>query len=422
MENQKSEQTKSWSEKLRQGLFSTRKTQETVTLQVQNQSNPESRRQGETYEQWGTRICGIVTGHLTALPPYLQKVYHSIYNEQAENIELQKAARANTQAEIERRNEDIRAIKEKIENANQIIDETNKKIEELKVERQEIKTGKEVVNKEQRLKLVIGLIILIPLTFYLFLFYSSTFYSAFFRDPSSMTTVMNSMFDSNALFNAYTDGIAELGFVLSAPIIFLGLGFALHFFSVQEGKMKFLKMAAILLVTVMFDCILAYKIGEQMHTFGIIIGQYPIGEEYTMSMAFHDINTWAVIFCGFIVYVIWGIVFDMCMSAYNKMDLNKTRLENIKKEIEVLDQKITIEKENIQNLKQQETTTQNSIKGLMAKLGHEVYIDYAAIRTEMNNFFAGWIKMMQVLSLEQDLQDEASSICKSEMSMLIPSK
>ena len=104
------------------------------------------------------------------------------------------------------------------------------------------------------------------------------------------------------------------------------------------------------------------------------------------------------------------------------MDLNKTRLENIKKEIEVLDQKITIEKENIQNLKQQETTTQNSITGLMAKLGHEVYIDYAAIRTEMNNFFAGWIKMMQVLSLEQDLQDEASSICKSEMSMLIPSK
>ena len=422
MENQTSEQSKSWSEKLRQGLFSTKKQQEAIVPQAQNQNNPESRRQGETYEQWGTRICGIVTGRLTALPPYLQKVYNSIYNEQADNVELQKTARANTQAEIERKNEEIRVVNEKIENANQNIDETNKKIEELKAERQEIKTGKEKVNKEQRLKLIIGLIIIIPLTFYLFLFYSSTFYSAFFRDPSSMTTVMNSMFDSNALANAYADGIAELGFVLSAPIIFLGLGFALHFFSVQEGKMKYLKMAAILLVTVMFDCILAYKIGEQMHTFGIIIGQYPIGEEYTVSMAFHDINTWAVIFCGFIVYVIWGIVFDMCMSAYNKMDLNKTRLENIKKEIENFEQKIKAEKDNIQNLKQQETNAKNSVKDLMAKLGHEVYIDYAAIRTEMNNFFAGWIKMMQVLSLEQELQDEASRICKSEMAMLIPNK
>lgn len=421
MENLTSEQPKSWGEKLRQGLFSTRK-KDAVAPQAQYQNNPENRRQGETYEQWGTRICGIVTGRLTALPPYLQKVYNSMYNDQADNVELQTTARANTQAEIERKNVEIGVVNGKIANANQNIDATQKTIVELKDERQEIKTGKEKVNKEQKLKLIIGLIIIIPLTFYLFLFYSSTFYSAFFRDPSSMTTVMNSMFDSNAIANAYADGLAELGFVLSAPIIFLGLGFVLHFFSVQEGKMKYLKMAAILLVTAMFDCILAYKIGEQMHTFGIMIGQYPIGEDYTVTMAFQDINTWAVIFCGFIVYVIWGIVFDMCMSAYDKMDWNKTRLENIKKEIEDLEQRIKAERDNIQNLKQQETNAKNDVKDLMAKLGHEVFIDYAAIRTEMNNFFAGWIKMMQVLSLEQELQEEASRIYKSEMAMLIPSK
>jgi uncharacterized membrane protein (DUF106 family) len=419
MENLTSEQQRGLSDRLHDIFSISKKTKENIITETVIQNNPESRRLGETYEQWGTRICGIVTGRLTALPPYLQKVYNSIYNEQADNIELQKTARANTQAEIERTNEEIRVVNEKIEGVNSDIEDTLKKIEELKDERQEIKCGKEKVNKEQRLKLVIGLVIIIPLTFYLFLFYSSTFYSAFFRDPSSLTTVMNSMFDSNALANAYADGVAELGFVLSAPIIFLGLGFALHFFSIQEGKMKYLKMASILLVTVMFDCILAYKIGEQMHTFGIIIGQYPIGEEYTVNMALHDINTWAVIFCGFIVYVIWGIVFDMCMSAYDKMDLNKTRLDSIKKEIDDLEQKIKAEKEKIQNLKQQETDAKNRVKELMAKLGHEVYIDYAAIRTEMNNFFAGWIKMMQVLSIGQEQQDEASNICKREMSMLI---
>ena len=362
MENLTSEQQRGLSDRLHDIFSISKKTKENIITETVIQNNPESRRLGETYEQWGTRICGIVTGRLTALPPYLQKVYNSIYNEQADNIELQKTARANTQAEIERTNEEIRVVNEKIEGVNSDIEDTLKKIEELKDERQEIKCGKEKVNKEQRLKLVIGLVIIIPLTFYLFLFYSSTFYSAFFRDPSSLTTVMNSMFDSNALANAYADGVAELGFVLSAPIIFLGLGFALHFFSIQEGKMKYLKMASILLVTVMFDCILAYKIGEQMHTFGIIIGQYPIGEEYTVNMALHDINTWAVIFCGFIVYVIWGIVFDMCMSAYDKMDLNKTRLDSIKKEIDDLEQKIKAEKEKIQNLKQQETDAKNRVK------------------------------------------------------------
>lgn len=422
MEKQVSEPSKGFSERLRDLFSNSKKSDVDVLLEQQTQSNPENRRQGETYQQWGTRICAVVAGSVNALPPYLQKVYNSIYNEQSKNVELQKQARANTQSEINQKNEEIRTINDKIGNANSEIEESNKKIEELKAERQEIKRGKEQVNKEQRLKLIIGLIIIIPLTVYLFLFYSSTFYSAFFRDPENMTTVMNSMFDPNALANAYNGGITELGFVLSAPIIFLGLGFTLHFFSVQKGKSRFLKMGAILLVTVMFDCILAYKIGDQLHKFGIMTGQYPIGEAYTVSMAFHDINTWAVIFCGFIVYVIWGIVFDMCMSAYDKMDLNKTRLENIKNEITEIEKSIQNNKNNIQTLKQQETNTKNDVQKLMAKLGHEVYIDFSAIRTEMTNFFAGWITMMQVLTLEQEKQDQASAVFKNEIALLIPVK
>lgn len=386
------------------------------------QVNPENLRVGETYEQWGTRICGVVSGNKTALSPYLHKVFNYIYNEQAQNVELQEQAKANTQAEIDRKNRNIALTNQKIDSANANIDSLNSKINGLKEEQQEIKASKEKVNKEQRIKLIIGIIILIPLTFYLFLFYSSTFYSAFFRDPSSIKDVMNSMFDANAIVNAYSAGIAELGFVLSAPIIFMGLGFVLHFFSVQEGRTKYLKMAAILLVTLMFDCILAYKIGEQMHTLGIMTGVYPIGQEYTVNMAVHDINTWAVIFCGFIVYVIWGIVFDMCMSAYNKLDLNKTRLENIKKELDACDARIKDEKDNIQSFNQEIADTQSDISKLMTKLGHEVFIDYAAIRTEMNNFFSGWIKMMKILSIDQTSMDESRTIYDAEMASLIPNK
>ena len=417
MDNQTPGQTTSWVGKIK-GLFTTKPA--AVVPQTPSQINPENLRVGETYEQWGTRICGIVTGSHDALSPYLQKVFNYIYNEQAQNVELQKQAKANTQADIDRKNQLISLANHKIDDANAEIDDMNKKINELKDEQQEIKAGKERVNKDQRIKLIIGLIILIPLTFYLFLFYSSTFYSAFFRDPESITDVMNSMFDANALANAYKAGLAELGFVLSAPIIFMGLGFSLHFFSVQEGKMKYLKMAAILLVTLMFDCILAYKIGEQMHTLGIITGVYPIGEEYTVSMALHDINTWAVIFCGFIVYVIWGIVFDMCMSAYNKLDLNKTRLEAIKQEIAECEERIKTEKTNIQSLNQQITDEQNNISALMAKLGHQVYINYSDIRTEMNNFFSGWVKMMKILSIPQQQVDQSRSTYDSLMATLIP--
>ena len=417
MEDQ-SQQTQGIGEKLKK-LFSTTNPVEVVAPQPPSQSNPENLKVGETYEQWGTRICGVVSGSLVALPPYLQKVFNYLYNEQAQNIELQKAARANTQAEIDRMNDEIKSANQKIDAANAEIDRLNNNIEEYKTERHSVKNSKAKVNKAQRIKLILGLIILIPLTFYLFLFYSSTFYSAFFRDPSSMTTVMNSMFDNNALVNAYAAGLTELGFVLSAPIIFLGLGFALHFFSVQQGKIKYLKMGAILIVTVMFDCILAYKIGDQMHTFGIIIGQHPIGEEYTISMAFHDINTWAVIFCGFIVYILCGIVFDMCMSAYDGLDLNKSQLVQINENIESLEKRISDEKNKIQNLSQHIMNKKGEVNSLMAKLGHEVYINFADIHKEMTNFFAGWIKMMQVLSLDKSLQNQATDIYNKEVTTLI---
>lgn len=419
MDNQTQGQNNNWVGKLK-NLFAPKAA--AVVPQTPTQVNPENLRVGETYEQWGTRICGVVSGNKTALSPYLHKVFNYIYNEQAQNVELQEQAKANTQAEIDRKNRHIALTNQKIDSANSNIDSLNSKINGLKEEQQEIKASKEKVNKEQRIKLIIGIIILIPLTFYLFLFYSSTFYSAFFRDPSSITDVMNSMFDANAIVNAYSAGIAELGFVLSAPIIFMGLGFVLHFFSVQEGRTKYLKMAAILLVTLMFDCILAYKIGEQMHTLGIMTGAYPIGQEYTVNMAVHDINTWAVIFCGFIVYVIWGIVFDMCMSAYNRLDLNKTRLENIKQELDACDARIKEEKDNIQSFNQEIADTQSDISKLMTKLGHEVFIDYAAIRTEMNNFFSGWIKMMKILSIDQTSMDESRTIYDAEMASLIPNK
>ena len=424
MENQLSEQTKRHNNKFNlSNIFSQKKkTDEVVNSQQNIPGSSQSLRTGETYTQWGARICGIVEGRVTALPPYLHKVYDLIYNEQANNIHLQESANANTQAEIDRKNEDIRIINENIEEANQNINNFNNKIEELKEEKQEIKTSKEKINKEQKLKLIIGLIIIIPLTFYLFLFYSSTFYSAFFRATETITSLMNSMFDSNAIPNAFEDGVTELGFILSAPIIFLGLGFSLHFFFIQKEKSKYLKMLGILIVTVMFDCILAYKIGEQIHNVGILTGQRPIGEEYTIDMAFHDINTWAVIFCGFIVYVIWGIVFDMCMSAYNSMDLNKTRLMNIDKEIAELNNKIKKEKSDIQNLKQKELQANKDIKDLMAKLVNHVYINYNSIKKELNNFFAGWIKMMQVLSISIELQDESTNIYKREIEAMIPKK
>ena len=399
-------------------LFATVKTEQVPIAPIVKSS--ESRQEGETYRHWGLRICGIVESSLNALTPYLHNVYNYIYREQAENKELQEQARKNTQAEIEQKNVNIEECNTKIRHSCECIDDNKSKSEELKNEKQTINESKEKINKDQRLHLIIGLFIIIPLTVYLFLFYSSTFYSAFFADVENMgASVLNSMFDPHALNNAYKQSWTELLFVLSAPIIFLGLGFGLYSFSMQKGKGKYLKIVAILLVTVTFDGILAYKIGKNLHELGMIFGQITLGERYTFKLAFTDVNTWAVIFCGFIVYIIWGVVFDMCMTAYHAMDLNKTRLESISKEICTLEEENKNHKIKINELENEISKLKNDIKLLTSKLGHQVYIDYTAIRTEMNNFFSGWITQMQVFSCSLNEQTQAQSIFNQTVNTLI---
>ncbi len=418
MDNQQSE--KGWLDKIKSGLFARKATDTDIKIPSNGTTNPDSRREGETYQQWGIRMCGIVQGTLTALPACLQKVYLEIYRHQVENKHLQEQARANTQSEIDQKNLDKQGIEAQKSTHNNIIDSFNRKIDELKEEKRQIQGGNEKVNKQERLKLIIGILIILPLTFYLFLFYSSTFYSSFFRNPENLDSLANAMFDGSALSHALTDGATEFAMCLTAPIIFMALGFALHFFTTQNDKLKYFKICAILLVTFMFDCILAYKIGEQLHTFGVVIGQYPIGEEYTISMAVHDVNSWAVIFCGFIVYILWGIVFSLCMNAYNKMDFNKTRLEEIKGEIDNYEHKIRNEQDQINALNIEIANLNNIINELMRRLGNEAYIDYASVKQEMNNFFVGWASQMQMLSIPLTTQNEAKEIFDREMSTLIP--
>ncbi|MCD7714596.1 MAG: hypothetical protein LUI08_06700 [Prevotella sp.] len=372
------------------------------------EANPDSQQEHETYLRWGTRVCGKVNGSLHALPAFLQKVYYDLYKSQTDNEDLQEQRKQSINARIEQLRTDIKRLDTDSNARNERIAAIDKDIDSLSDERADIKESKNRINKDQRIKLIIGLIIIIPLTFYLFVFYSSTFYSAFFRNPETMTDVGNAMFDSNAIANAFSDGVMELFFVVFAPIIFLGLGFVLHFFSVQKGITKYLKMAAVVLVTLIFDCILAYKIGDQLHTVQTFIfgdnGGYPV------SVAFKDINTWAVIFCGFIVYIIWGIVFDMTLTAYQKMDFNKVRIEEINNKIDDLKNEIKEEKGRIADNDKEKIKCEGKIKQLMIELSTKVHIDYKEIYKGMTEFFSGWITQMDVLGCTPDQKQKANDI------------
>lgn len=396
---------------------------DSVTTPTQNDmpqvQNPNNKQEGETYHHWWLRVCAIADGSCFTLVPYLQNVYNYIYREQVNNQALQDSQKKEIECKIEQKQRETEGLEKKLANNQQQQNEAKDKISDLNKEKTEIKNKAYEVNKEAKLKLIIGLIILVPLTLYLFLFYSSTFYSAFFKDFSTTTNVLNSMFDAEALSKALEASFTELCFVLCAPIIFMGLGFALHFFTIQKSFTKYFKMAAILCITFIFDAILAYMIGKHLHEMEVIIGTAPLNSTYGFNDAVSDINTWAVIFCGFIVYIIWGIVFDMSMSAYNQLDLNKINIKAIDQKILLFKNEITELKQKEQDLNNNIISVRNAISTLTAQISKSIIIDKAAIKTEMTNFFSGWVAQMSVLGMTNAQKQEATNTFNNTLKTLL---
>ena len=179
-------------------------------------------------------------------------------------------------------------------------------------------------------------------------------------------------------------------------------------------------MGAILLVTFLFDCIIAYKIGKFLYD---IQGMWMVRTEtYSFSMAIGDINTWAVIFCGFIAYIIWGIVFDMTMTAYSKLDLNRVELKILDTKIANIKEENNKLSEQIANWNNQITEMKNSITKLMAKLGNHVNIQVSAIKQEMTNFFNGWITQMGVLGCREQDCSIANATFQNTLNSLFDNK
>ncbi len=379
--------------------------------------NEDAKLQDETYVYYGTRICGKVTASLPALSAFLPRVFNAEKQRQVADEELQQRHKQQLAQKLEDTDSEITLTKAEIGKNEHRIKELDDSIANLREKLIEAKNLHGEVNKMAKVKLIIGLVILVILTLYLVVFYSSTFYSAFFKQFGVNVNIGEAMFDPQAIPHALTDGFGELIFILCAPIIFMGLGYGLHFFMQQDAWTKYVKTGSVLLITFVFDCILAYLIAKKIYDIQIMtkLGEYP---DFNIDMAIKDVNVWAVIFCGFIVYIIWGIVFDMTLTAYEDM-------RSIRKEIMKIEDSIQVKKESLSQEKQKLTDTTAKLEGLKHRrqsievaMSHTIHFDTQIIRTALSDFFTGWMTMMNGLSRPKVEQDEANHIYMSTITQL----
>ena len=266
----------------------------------------------ESFKAKGTTDAGFCGGIPHALLPRL----HAVYTQLSRHIQQDKKQQDERKNKVRQEISGIEAKNANLEN--QIKHELSKltheegKIEKIIKEIDNIKENPRLVSGDSFAKTSfwIGLVIIAFLTVYLFVFYSSAAYSAFFKDfTPDDTKITQAIFDAQAIGKAWTDGFTELIFILMIPAVFLGLGFLIHKFSEEKGFGKYLKISALVVVTFIFDFIIAYAIVKEIYNI-MIGGLFQEMPPMDIAMAFKEVNFWIIIFAGFVVYIIWELVFS----------------------------------------------------------------------------------------------------------------
>jgi uncharacterized protein YlxW (UPF0749 family) len=347
---------------------------------------------GASYTAKGTKDAGYCGGSTQALLPKLHAVYMQLTRYIQQDEVKQRERKCEIRQEISSLEVKFTNIEDQLKSEQEKLAYEETKIETIKKEIDNIKENPKSLTGDPMTKTSfwIGLVIIAFLTIYLFVFYSSAAYSAFFKDfTPDDTKIAQAIFDARAVNKAWNDGFLELIFILAIPAVFLGLGFLLHKFSEEKGIAKYFKISSLILVTFTFDFIIAYAIVKEIYDIKIG-GLFQEMPQMTIEGAFKEVNFWIIIFAGFVVYIIWGFVFNFTMKEYENLDKVKYTIKNKETKLSEYKSECKSIKDKISNLRQEANTIQGEIDKLKIRL--ESYILYFNdVREGINNYFTGWI-------------------------------
>lgn len=266
----------------------------------------------------------------------------------------------------------------------------------------------EDADKKPKAQFYLGLIVLIPITFYLLVFYISASYSAFFKvfDTEQLT---NAIFDANALSKAIADGWLEAVFVATIPFAFMGLGYLIHMFQKHKNWLSYVKIATLFIVTFIFDAILAYQIEKKIYD----IEKNLNSADFNVQIAFTKAEFWGIIFAGFVVYIIWGLVFDFIMKEYDNFDKIKTFIRLKREEIKNCEQEIVLQTEKLNPIKEEISEIEGKISDLQRTIdgfvfSNKQYLTYHA------EYVKGWFLAIADNFDSLKRRDQLLSQCTTE--------
>lgn len=339
-----------------------------------------------SYHQYGLNAARDTNSNPANIESSLHYVYDQFLNEQQLNEDGIKQRIARLRAEILQKKNQQNTIQSEIKALDSNKSEWEKKIEELEIEKIKVKSGDAPTN--DYVPFVIGTFIVILLTLYLFVFYSSSGYSAFYGVQEGSLGFIN----ANVFAEAKNKGGGLLAMIILFPVIFLGLGFLIHD---ALDKRKYLFIFGLLSFTLIVDAIIGYKIAQSIHNNEFSAGLN--NELWNFSMIYTDINFYLVLALGFVVYVIWGALLHYVLNKYIELQPDKIielKINNI--DIKLNDLKKTLSEmiSKISSLHAQISTLDNEIQDKEKDIiGYEngvIPINISLLQASVGEFMNGW--------------------------------
>lgn len=394
-------------------LFATKEAPSSTESFDTTPSQALSKETGKTYEDLGYETAGKHNGDLNSLRNALNAVALRIRSKHYEDEHRQAKHRQEVQAQIDNVEQKIKSLGLDISHNNGQIEALQARKSELKEQKVEIQRDPSVVGavaSDTKVGYYISMVILFFLTAYLFIFYSSASFSAFFKEFTPKDDqITQAIFDARALSSAWHHGTTELLFILLVPFIFLGLGYLIHKFQESKTVTGYIKVGLLVVITFIFDTLLAYDITKKIYN---VEAQNSFSDtpEYSLSMALSDVNFWIIIFAGFIVYLIWGFVFDFFMQAHAELDKANMHLKAIDMQISGVDSEIALLEQKNNDIRQAIHAGEQDKTRLQGELG-KVWYNATDLLLELANFFQGWLKyvsngMHQDTAAHQAIYDE----------------
>lgn len=353
-----------------QQLFSLKKIEEPQSNS--SEENDEDREQIRiTYYQSGFAASVRATGRPIVLRACLQNLFSSFEDQCRKQILEQerlkqpyKEEQEKSRTELKKSETAIAIYEQKEQEFNNLIDNLQREIVDVKVNPNKyIDDG-----KGQKAQFYVGLILILPITLYLLVFYISASYSAFFKEFSD-NSLTAAIFDADALTNSFKASWLEGVLVITIPFVFMGLGYIIHMVQKGKGIKNTFRMIALFTTTFLFDGLLAYIIEKKIYDFN----KTPDSPVYNLRIALEQAEFWMIIFAGFVVYIIWGLVFDFVMKEHENMDKIRVFIRGKKEELTNLE-KVKLENLNkINDFKQKVVSMNGIIRELQSKIDGFVF-------------------------------------------------